>query len=217
MINKIIIFGDSILKGVTFDAERGYCLLKDRELSVDGCEVKNYSLMGATAARGLEIVKKRLSELDENTLAVLEFGGNDSDHDWEKVSEAPEKDHRPRTEPEEFKKLIGEMAALCESRGARVMTCSLPPISCERYVDRISRGRDKNAILRFLGDCGTVGRWQEYYGTLSEGWPRVELRPAFILRRDFNELIAQDGAHLTQKGFNVLRSAFRRSVESHLN
>ena len=84
-INKIYIFGDSILKGVMYSLERArYVTYKEErfsQLTENGIEVYNYSHMGSKAADGLEKMMNKLNETncDENTLVIIEFGGNDSD------------------------------------------------------------------------------------------------------------------------------------------
>ena len=78
-IKRLEIYGDSILRGVTYEADTGrYGLCrKDRfaELSANGIETKNNSRRGATIERGLQMLRRNLGEDAEGTVVLFEYGG----------------------------------------------------------------------------------------------------------------------------------------------
>ena len=94
MSNAILsVWGDSIAKGVIFDEARGrYAVLKDSCLSrlarEKGVFVENHSVMGQTSENALE--RMRGEDLKPGEIAVIEYGGNDCDLDWQAVSDHPE-------------------------------------------------------------------------------------------------------------------------------
>ena len=77
---RLVIFGDSIAKGVMFqDGRYHLCRAHDFDaLAQQGVEVLNFAKMGACTDTGLAIAKKQL-ELCQGAQVLLSFGGNDCD------------------------------------------------------------------------------------------------------------------------------------------
>ncbi len=105
---RLVIFGDSIAKGVMFqDGRYHLCRAHDFDaLAQQGVEVLNFAKMGACTDTGLAIAKKRL-ELCQGAQVLLSFGGNDCDFDWQAVSDHPEEAHLPKIPAERFWKTTG--------------------------------------------------------------------------------------------------------------
>ena len=77
-MKQIYIFGDSILKGVTYSEEAGrHKLLPGRfsTLADMGYQVKNCSIMGATVAEGCTMLQRKLTDPASDTTVLLEEGG----------------------------------------------------------------------------------------------------------------------------------------------
>ena len=71
-MKKLIVFGDSILKGVTFNGT-GYHLCPDHDLpqlSARGIEIENHTKMGATISDGLRAMDKSLHACDSQTTVL---------------------------------------------------------------------------------------------------------------------------------------------------
>lgn len=100
---RLVIFGDSIAKGVMFqDGRYHLCRAHDFDaLAQQGVEVLNFAKMGACTDTGLAIAKKQL-ELCQGAQVLLSFGGNDCDFDWQAVSDHPEEAHLPKIPAEQF-------------------------------------------------------------------------------------------------------------------
>ena len=59
MINKLVLFGDSIIKGVTYSNEHKkykLCKLDYSLISQYDIKIENYSSMGSTIDKGLEFI-----------------------------------------------------------------------------------------------------------------------------------------------------------------
>jgi len=104
---KLCFFGDSIGKGVVYDPEKeryvpsANSFVKLIEQDED-CRIENCSRYGCTVTRGMELMEKNAEKIEAADVVLLEFGGNDSDFDWEEISADPEAAHTPRTPIEVF-------------------------------------------------------------------------------------------------------------------
>ena len=80
-MKKLMIFGDSIIKGVTYSGQ-SYHLCQDHDfdtIAAQGVTVENYARMGATIDAGLKQIDRRLAPCAEDTTVLFCFGGNDCD------------------------------------------------------------------------------------------------------------------------------------------
>lgn len=219
-VRNISLWGDSIGKGIIYDETRGrYAILKDSCVNLLAkkldCPIENHAMMGATAAQGME--RMRDDFLHEGGLAVLEFGGNDCDMPWKEISEAPEKEYRPRATIEEFTRSMETLVKRVRGAGMEVMLVTPPPLDAEKYFKWVSRGLNAEAILSFLGDVQYIARWQEQYAVavreIAErtGSRLMDLRDAFLGVDRIGDYFCLDGIHPNAKGHEQLaRTAERR-------
>lgn len=213
-MKKLIIVGDSIMKGVTFNGQK-YQLCQEHNfdfLTKRGVAVGNYSKMGATVTTGLSILKRKLTPDEKGTTVLFSFGGNDCDYDWAKVSADPDGAFLPNTPQDTYIDAYRDAIRTAQSSGARVALTSLLPIDAERYMEHISQGNSYDNILHWLGDVGHLYRWQEYYSNLSctlaraFGCQLVDLRSEFLKVKNFRTLLGGDGIHPTQAGHDIIHN-----------
>ena len=126
---RLVIFGDSIAKGVMFqDGRYHLCRAHDFDaLAQQGVEVLNFAKMGACTDTGLAIAKKQL-ELCQGAQVLLSFGGNDCDFDWQAVSDHPEEAHLPKIPAEQFLENYRALMDLVRQTASRVWISSLVPL-----------------------------------------------------------------------------------------
>ena len=141
-MKKLMIFGDSIIKGVTYSGQ-SYHLCQNHDfdtIAAQGVTVENYARMGATIDAGLKQIDRRLAPCAEDTTVLFCFGGNDCDYDWKAISADPDGEHLPHTPSERF--IDGYCTAIRKARqaGARVAMTSLPPLEQSRYFSFITKG-----------------------------------------------------------------------------
>ena len=217
-MTRIGIWGDSVAKGVVLDAERGRYVLLRENFTVGagmrlGVSFENRAKFGCTAVQGREILRRSLPTDPFCEVAVLEFGGNDCDFDWREVASAPEAEHCPKTSLPEFLSAYRDMVSLLRARGTEVFLMTLPPLDAGRYFGWIVRGglSAKN-ILRWLGDVQTIYRWHERYNlavwelSRETGCAVIDIRRAFLERRDYRSLLCEDGIHPNEAGHAVIES-----------
>ena len=210
-MERAFIYGDSLLKATMPDDEMKYHFHLPEVMAQypsDRLEVVNRAKMGATVTKGLSLVEHDVQRGMDARWALVAYGGNDSDFDWEAIAAAPEQEHLPHT-PEFVEKL---RRAVTELKAADVqpVLMTLPPIDGQRYFQFISQRADGGSILRWLGDVGCIYRHQEMYSdavaalAFAEGVPLIDVRRQFLPLRDLPRLIAADGIHLTMPGYRCL-------------
>ena len=208
----VALWGDSLAKGVIWNGQRGRhayaqetaVAVAERELDI---RIINRARFGYTAPQGLALMEKDLDGGMTADAAVIEFGGNDCNFNWQAISDDPEAEHQPNTLPHVFADTLRRMVTLLRERGIRPILMTLPPIDAEKYF-RFLVGDKLNAanILRWLGDKQRIYRFQEMYSLLIERVARqmqcmlVDLCQSCLLDRDMFFMLCDDGLHLTDEG-----------------
>ncbi|MBP1587610.1 MAG: SGNH/GDSL hydrolase family protein [Clostridia bacterium] len=222
-MKKLIIFGDSILKGVIYSREgKMYKLYNGsltEKLRAKGVELLSYCKMGLTVTKAFPFVSEILEGTDDlrGTDVLLEYGGNDSMFNWKMVSEAPDGVHCPVTSPDDFAATYDRLIKKLQARGANVILANLIPIDPEKYMNYISEGLSRENILRWLGDISMLYRFHESYNrkiydlAAENKAGIVDLREDFLLAHDFSELLCMDGIHPTDKGHAMIENTLVRS------
>jgi len=221
LMKQILIFGDSILKGVTYNDEISkHKLLHDHfsTLREMGYAVKNCSLMGATITEGRCLIEKKMTEPASDTIVLLEYGGNDCDYRWADISADPTAAHMPKTPMEHFVEKYKSLVAYVQDRGATVYICNLVPLDAEKYIRWISRGLNYETILGWLGDTSMLYRWHEWYSRTTEqlaqtlSCPLIDLRMPFLLSHRYPHLLSSDGIHPTPEGHRVVEETIAKAL-----
>ena len=209
---KIYLWGDSIGKGVIYQPERKrYSLAQarcEKLLRERGIDLECHARMGATVGEGYADFVETPTE--DGGLAVIEFGGNDCDLDWQAVSEEPEVFHDGRTPLAEFSEMLRLFARSARQRGLEPVMVLPPPLQSQRYFDWVCRGRDREAVRAYLGDVEHIGRWHGCYveairqAARETGSVLLDLHLPFMRAMNFRELICEDGIHPTEQGQRLM-------------
>ena len=212
-MERAFIYGDSLLKATVPDEDMHYRFHLPEVMAqypTDRLEVVNRAKMGATVTKGLSLVEHDVQRGMDARWALVAYGGNDSDFDWDAVQERPEEEHLPHTVLPEFIEKLRCAVQELASAGVQPVLMTLPPIDGQRYFQFISRRADGGSILRWLGDVGRIYRHQELYSdavaalAMTEGLPLIDVRRQFLPMRDLSRYIAADGIHLTMTGYRCL-------------
>lgn len=224
-MERAFIYGDSLLKATMPDAQMKYhfhLLEIMAHYPSDRLEVVNRAKMGATVTKGLSLVEHDVQRGMDARWALVAYGGNDSDFDWETVAAAPEREHLPHTVLPEFAETLRRAVTELRSAGVQPVLMTLPPIDGERYFRFISQRTDGSRVLRWLGDVGRIYRHQELYSdavaalAYAESVPLIDVRRQFLPLRELPQLIAADGIHLTMPGYRCLFDTLARWVREQL-
>ncbi len=226
---EIAIFGDSILRGVLLDPEaKKYYFMSDdifkefeRRFSL---KLLNKSSFGCVIEKGYRKIRSMLSGNHQCSVAVLEYGGNDCDFNWAEVAKNPELPHTPKTPLETFKETYRRIITDLRAKGITPVCMSLPPIDAEKYLSWITRdGISRERLLSWLGDTQTISRHQELYSlattevALKTGTALIDIRSAFLERRDYRSLICHDGIHPNEDGHRLISKVCEEFASKNLH
>lgn len=213
--DTLYVFGDSIARGILYDEKRKrYSLSKstfDLALKSTGTKVYNYAKMGMTSENAFSVLDK--CEPAEGAVAAIEFGGNDSDLNWNDVEASPDTFHEAAVPIPRFEKNIIRLSEQARRRGMRPVIVTPLPLAADRFFKYVSAGRDAGAILSYLGTEQSIYRWQERYAAAvlraarSADCPVFDARSLFLNHMDFDSLIGPDGMHPSEKGYKVIADA----------
>lgn len=221
-MNKIYLVGDSILRGIVYDSERGkYRFGEEMKLHCledKGYGVVNLSRMGATVDKGYALLERKLTGDLSGDTVILGFGGNDCNYNWQRVSDKNCDGILPCTPMDTFEQTYRKCIAYAKGLGARVMSVTLVPLDGKKYMNWISRGLSRENILDWLGDESMLYRWQESYNQkvweISEdtGCDRIDIRHPFLFSHDYSSLMCEDGIHPTEKGYSLIKSSISDKI-----
>lgn len=210
---ELHVWGDSIAKGVVYDETRGrYVICRENCLALlkaaGLAEIHNYSVMGHTSQNGIE----RLSSVDirPGQIAVIEYGGNDCDLDWKRVSDSPDQRQYGKIPIEIFRKNISLMVQKVRDSGGEPVLVTPPPLNANRYFRWISRNLNAENIMKYLGSVQTIFDWQKAYADCIAGLAKnlnvflADMRSVF---QDTEAMMCIDGIHPNAKGHEAMYSA----------
>lgn len=223
MAKKVIVWGDSVAKGVVYDESRGrYVLSPITAASIAGerlgLEIVNRSRMGATVTEGERMMAADLARGLTADMAIIEYGGNDCDFDWKAVSASPDALHDPKTPAPLFEAKLRGMIDTVSRAGIEPMLVTLPPIVSARYFDFISRGLDATHILHWLGDKDHIYRYHERYSAMIAriardcGCRLLDLRGEFLALWNSERLFCFDGIHPNADGQRFMGESIVRAI-----
>lgn len=221
------IYGDSIMKGTILDAGYRYHAIMNEYLvklyDRFGIEAENRARFGITVQRGHSILLRDIDEGLDCELALVEFGGNDSDFKWNEISMEPDKEHLPLTSMADFKQNIASMTEELRAQGVQPIMMTLPPIEPNRYLDFVSRnGNSRENILKWLGYVEKIYETHKSYSDAvakiaqERMVPLVDVRSAFPSGDALGEYMCIDGVHPDKKGYQLIADSFASFFEKAL-
>ena len=223
---RVEIFGDSLLKGIQLNPQSLRYHINNN-IDVERIEqthllnIRNFAKFGCTVTKGLALIEKRLKDSQPFCDAiVMDFGGNDCDHNWHAVSENPNDKHLPNTPLDVFAETYQKIIALLKGNGIRPIMTTLPPLDAPKFFHWFCNGLDKVTILNWLGDVHLIYRWQESYSRTVEkiaaetGTLLVDLRGEFLKHKNLELLLCEDGTHPNTEGQKLITQAFLEFIEN---
>lgn len=223
-MSKICLFGDSISKGVIIDELKDRYTMTKKSfanlLSGDiGLDLTNYSMLGCTITKGKSMLERHRKTLEDCALVVLEYGGNDSDHNWEEIAADPLAEHLPKTPIDRFEATYREIIEGLKALDKPILMLNLPPIDERKYFNWFSRGLDQSKILTWLGGrTEYIYRFHEIYNVrlsrLASLYqiPIIDIRSAFLERKNYSDYLCEDGIHPNERGHELIAEAISAAL-----
>ena len=211
MGNPICIIGDSITGGVVYLSDSAkYTHWKESFVNLLGSsldsEMKNHSKFGCTSTAALKRLERYSKDIAACPTTLVMLGGNDSDFDWPSVSAEPEAAHDCNTPIARFVEYYNKVLDGIMSLGSKPVVINLIPVYGKRYFDWFSRKLDPKALMKFLGSTESIEHWNEMYNlavmriAAKRGIPMLDVRSAFLEKRNFDGLFSEDGIHPSPEG-----------------
>ncbi|MNO79442.1 multifunctional acyl-CoA thioesterase I and protease I and lysophospholipase L1 [compost metagenome] len=224
---NIVLFGDSIAKGVILDNENG----KYKVLSNSFANLVQNQFKGIihNAGRFGSVITKGFSTMYRDVLSkkpdivILEFGGNDCDYNWEEIAENPHGDYLPKTTLNRYVSTLKEMIEKLRQEKIVPVLMTLPPLDAERYFKWISKNSSSKAsnILAWLGTVNEIYDWHKLYNDaiievakeLKVKW--IDIRDAFMKTEDYRKYMCEDGIHPNEQGHELIADYFIRFIKNN--
>ena len=218
MLEKLQVWGDSIMKGVVYDEKsHRYVTLKENGLTeaeaFTKIQIENYSNFGQTILRMKPRLEKHLTDEVLPDAILIELGGNDCDFNWKEVGDAPEMAHLPKTPLPVFLDTLRGLVDEIRRCGILPLISTLPPLEHNRYFEWITRGEVcREGVLKWLKTPYKIFSWQESYDAGARQVAAeldvslVDVRSAFLSQPDYGSLLCVDGIHPNEKGQRLIGS-----------
>ena len=226
---KLVALGDSIIKGVLVQSEGERSRYSLAEKSIVECcaerlggESLNLGKMGCTIEAGERILNRCLDKMSGAQYVLLEYGGNDSDYNWQEIAEAPEKEHFPRTRLEVFEQVYERVINKIKAMGAIPLVLSLPPMDAERYFAFFSQKWEEGFranVMRWLGgSTNTIMSGHELYNLATmrvaqrtcAQW--IDVTSELLKDHNYRAYLCDDGIHPNERGQRMIAEAVLQSL-----
>ena len=220
-MNNIFAFGDSIMKGIVMNtsqigdgtvkyiiSDQGFV---NRVGDSKNLAIRNLSRFGNTILGGLKNFDRHLREIKHGDRVVLEFGGNDCNYDWKAISSNPMGSHKPEINLSQFHDLYVKLIEKIRAVGATPILLSLPALLPQRFFDFVSKGLDRENILKWLGgDVNYISNWHEQYNlevfkiAAQYQVEIIDITTIFLERRALGDYYCTDGMHPNEAGHALI-------------
>ena len=226
---KLVALGDSIIKGVLVQSEGERSRYSLAEKSIVECcaerlggESLNLGKMGCTIEAGERILNRCLDKMSGAQYVLLEYGGNDSDYNWQEIAESPEKEHFPRTRLEVFEEVYERVICKIKEMGAIPLVLSLPPMDAERYFAFFSQKWEEGFranVMRWLGgSTNTIMSGHELYNLATmrvaqrTGTQWIDVTSGLLKDHNYRAYLCDDGIHPNERGHRMIAEAVLQSL-----
>ncbi len=221
-IKSIIVWGDSILKGVISNGDsKDFEITANDSLSLFGkkfeIQILNKSIYGATIQKLQRTQQKNLRAGMNAEFGIIESGSNDCDYEWSEVCKSPDAPHDAKCPISEFCQILEEMILAARQNKITPLVITPPPLVTKWWFKNICMGLDEKIILNFLGgEIENLFRNQESHSDAMKNVARklnaqiIDVRAEFLAQGDFEKFMCLDGIHPNEKGHEFMAEIFER-------
>jgi acyl-CoA thioesterase I len=223
----IVVYGDSISRGIIFDDTRQkHALLLESFTNLVREQLKgvvyNAAKFGSTLVEGLQRLQNDVLRRKPD-IVLIEFGGNDCDYQWDEIAKDPSGEFHPNTDCSKFYELLSGLVVKLRTLEIVPVLVTLPPLDPDKYFKLISHNSEqaKKNILQFIGSVSHIYAWHERYNAAvlrvaEETKTRlIDIRSAFLENEDYTTLICGDGIHPNKDGHKVIAEKILHYIRSN--
>jgi isoamyl acetate esterase len=223
---RIICFGDSITRGVSFVKGRlriikeNYPTFLQNFFTNDSdVDVINKGVFNDNS----NLLIKRLEKdvlMEHPDIVIICIGGNDCNFQWGDVALKPEDEHIPIVPLQNYIDNVKEIVERVKNSGIKPLLLTLPPLDPARYYRSIASQYGKS-ISHWISYVGGIEHWHGLYNRslslLIEQLDvlSIDVRTALKKAGDLKDLISDDGIHLTPKGYYTMGKIVYEELTCH--
>ncbi len=212
-------FGDSILQGIIHDAQTNqYKILKDSFVNISKEKLnviwRNFARHGSTVEEGKKAFLSHQMHVKECDYVVFSFGSNESNYDWDKVSQNPNTTHHPKMALEVFHEKYIQLIRLAQRKGKVPLLLSLPPVDPERFFNNVVQGRNEENILKAMNyQKDKIFTWHSMYNleifkiASEANVPVMDITTYFLRQPNYRDFLCDDGTHPNHQGHMLIAQA----------
>ncbi|MFB6467162.1 SGNH/GDSL hydrolase family protein [Cytobacillus sp. Hz8] len=221
---KIICFGDSLTRGVSFVKGRLKIIKENypnflQELFSSSPEETRIINKGVFNDNSDSLVQRLEKDVIKQhpDYTIIEIGGNDCNFIWKNVAEMPEEKHLPIVPLERYIENVKTIISRLKEEGITPVILTLPPLDPVRYYQYLVNLYGKS-ISHCISTVGGIEHWHGLYNRALNSFVdgmdafKIDVRTALKKAGDLSQLISDDGIHLTSKGYQELSQSIFREL-----
>ncbi|MCM3033280.1 MULTISPECIES: SGNH/GDSL hydrolase family protein [unclassified Niallia] len=229
---KIICFGDSLTRGVTFVKGRPR-ILKDNYPSILNSLLQ---ANGHTAEELLVLNKgvfnddstSLMNRLDKDVLyekpdiCIIGVGGNDCNFKWEEVAEFPELEHIPIVPLHDYTENVKAIVLKVKEYNIIPVILTLPPLEPVKYYKFLA-SKYGNSIGHWISLCGGIEHWHGLYNNQLQKLAKkldvftIDVRTNLEKAGDVSDFMSDDGIHLNADGYKEMAATVFLELNKLIN
>jgi len=230
---KIICFGDSVTRGVSFINNRLRILKKNypnllldlfaknqENASISQVDVVNKGVFNDNSDSLLARLDKDV--LKENpSFVIIGIGGNDCNFLWQEVAKHPNDKHVATVPLDRYVQNLEYIILKIKQGDATPILLTLPPLDPVRYYSYISN-LFGSQICDWICRVGGIEHWHGLYNRTVKKVAQeldiklIDIRTAIKKAGDLANLISDDGIHPTEQGYKVIANEIYSEMISYI-
>ncbi|WP_449537511.1 SGNH/GDSL hydrolase family protein [Ferdinandcohnia sp. Marseille-Q9671] len=219
---KIVCFGDSLTRGVSFVKGRmrilkeNYPAFLQQFASDSNLTVINKGVFNDNSDLLLSRVEKDVIA-EQPDYVIINIGGNDCNFKWDEVAVNPEEEHQPIVPLERYVENLKQLVGKIRESNSTPILMTLPPLDPVRYYRLLSQ-KYGSSISHLIGLQGGIEHWHGLYNRsltmLAEQLDvvKIDIRSAMNQSGDLLHFISDDGIHLTGEGYKTISTEIFSSL-----
>ncbi len=218
---KIVCFGDSLTRGVSFVKGRMRILKENypaflQQFASDHFTIINKGVFNDNSDLLLSRVEKDVVA-EHPDYVIINIGGNDCNFKWDEVVKNPEGEHQPIVPIERYMENLKKLILRIQETNSTPILMNLPPLDPVRYYKLLAQTYG-SSISHWISLQGGIEHWHGLYNrslsSLAEQLNvlKIDVRTALKQSGNIKDFISDDGIHLTGEGYKTMSSTIFSSL-----